>query len=194
MIAPLSRGSDEFIFDPMDPVPTHGGANIHFFLNNLGIKDQREIEKRQDVLVYTSTTLDHDLYLVGPLQAVVYASSEGKTTDFTAKLVEVRSDGYARIIEEGILRGPDLIGGKKVKAMEPGKVYPFTIDLGATGIRIKKGHRVRVEVSSSNFPKYTRNPNTGENPERATVFRKVRQTIHHSAEFPSHILLPVLKH
>jgi len=189
---PNGAAPDTFLFDPMNPVPTAGGANFHFFLDNLGVKDQRDIEKRDDVLVYTSEPLAKDSEIIGPLQAVVYASSEGKQTDFTAKLVEVRDDGYARIIEEGIRRGPDPIDGQPVAAMEPGRVYKFTIDLGATAIRIKKGHRVRVELSSSNFPKYSRNPNTGEVAERASKFISVRQRVHHSPEYPSHIALPVM--
>jgi putative CocE/NonD family hydrolase len=184
--------SDTFVFDPMNPVPTVGGANFHFFLDNLGIKDQRTVERREDVLVYTSAPLRKDLTLIGPLKAVIYASTEGRHTDFTAKLVEVRADGYARIIEDGIRRGPDPIGGEAVDAMKPGKVYRFTIDLGATGIQIPKGHRLRVEVSSSNFPKYTRNPNTGEPAEQATEFKTVTQTLYHSRQYSSHVLLPVL--
>ncbi|UCC30425.1 MAG: CocE/NonD family hydrolase, partial [Phycisphaerales bacterium] len=182
-----------FVYDPMDPVPTTGGVNFHFFLDNLGIKDQRPVEQRDDVLVYTSPRLEKDLEIIGPLQAVVYASTEGKQTDFTAKLVEVRADGYARIIEDGIKRGPDAVSAEEVTAGEPGKIYCYSIDLGATGISIKKGHRIRVEISSSNFPKYSRNPNTGEPAEFATEFRKVRQTVVHSPEYPSHIVLPVLE-
>lgn len=190
---PQKKGRDHFVYDPMDPVPTTGGVNFHFFLDNLGIKDQRPVEQRDDVLVYTSPRLEKDLEIIGPLQAVVYASTEGKQTDFTAKLVEVRADGYARIIEDGIKRGPDAVSAEEVTAGEPGKIYCYSIDLGATGISIKKGHRIRVEISSSNFPKYSRNPNTGEPAEFATEFRKVRQTVVHSPEYPSHIVLPVLE-
>ena len=185
--------TDSFVFDPMNPVPTVGGVNFHFFLDNLGVKDQRTVELRDDVLVYTSPPLTKNTEIIGPLQAVIYASSEGKQTDFTAKLVEVRHDGYARIIEDGIRRGPDAIDGEAVSTMEPGKVYRFTIDLGATAIMIKKGSRLRVEVSSSNFPKYTRNANTGEPSERASVLVPVKQTIYHSATYPSHVVLPVLE-
>jgi len=189
---PAGGAHDSFVYDPMNPVPTNGGANCHFFLDNLGVKDQREIEKRDDVLVYTSAPMKHKTTIIGPLRAVIHASTEGKQTDFTAKLVEVRSDGYARIIADGIKRGPDDIHGASVKTMEPGKVYRFTIDMGGTAIAIKKGHQLRVEVSSSNFPKYTRNPNTGEPPELTTDFRKVTQKLMHTAEYPSHVLLHVM--
>jgi putative CocE/NonD family hydrolase len=191
--APSGASADTFVFDPMAPVPTVGGANFHFFLDNLGIKDQREVERRDDLLVYTTSVLDKAMEIIGPLKVVLYASSQGKQTDFTAKLVEVRADGYARIIEDGIRRGPDPVSGSTVTEMKPGKVYKFTIDLGATGIVIPKGSRLRVDVSSSNFPKYSRNPNTGEMPERASKFINVRQMIHHTAEHPSHIVLPVLR-
>ena len=176
----------------MDPVPTTGGANMHFFLEGVGIKDQNAVERRDDVLVYTSAPLKEDLTLTGRLKAILYATTEGKQTDFTAKLVEVRADGYARNIEDGIKRGPDAVDGKEIDIMEPGMVYRFTVGMGATGIRIPKGNRLRVEISSSNFPKYSRNPNTGESPEDATEFQRVEQTILHTSEYPSHVVLPVL--
>ncbi len=100
--------------------------------------------------------------IIGPVKTVIFASTEARHTDFTAKLVEVRSDGYAANIVDAIKRGPDPVDGKRAVKMEPGKVYRFTVDMDATAVTIKKGHRLRVEVSSSNFPKYTRNRNTGE--------------------------------
>lgn len=190
---PVQPGKDRFVYDPMKPVPTTGGANFHFFLDNLGPKDQRSLEQRKDVLVYTSAPFKREMQVVGPLQAVVYASTEGKQTDFTAKLVEVRQDGYARIIEEGIKRGSDAAPAGNREAQEPGQVLRYTIDMGGTGIVIPKGHRLRVEIASSNFPKYSRNPNTGEMAEWASEFKKVRQTVLHSEEYPSHIVLPVLR-
>lgn len=193
MTPPVRGGLDTFVYDPNNPVPTLGGIHFHHFDDNLGPRDQRPVEKRQDVLVYTSHPLEEDWELVGPLRAVLYASSQGRSTDFTAKLVAVRPDGYARIIEDGIKRGPDLGKGQQSVVMSPGKVYPFTVDLGDTGILVPKGHRLRVEVSSSNFPKFTRNSNTGEVPELATKLRKVKQEIVHSSEYPSHFLVPILK-
>jgi len=189
---PGQGGADRFVYDPMDPVPTTGGANFHAFPDNNGIKDQREVEKRTDVLVYTTDVLERDTTIIGPVRAVLFASTEGRYTDFTAKLVDVRPDGYAANIVDAIKRGPDPIDGKDVVRMEPGKVYRFTVDMDATAISVKKGHRLRVEVSSSNFPKYTRNPNTGESAEYATEFVKVTQTVHHSPEYPSHVVLPMM--
>jgi putative CocE/NonD family hydrolase len=191
--APITSGRDTFVFDPMDPVPTTGGANSHFFRRTLGVRDQRPVQQRPDVLVYTSAPLDDDQTIIGPLQAVIHAATEGRHTDFTAKLCEVRADGYAAVIEDGIRRGPDPVGGQQAPLMEPGDVYRFTIDMGGTGIRIGKGNRLRVEISSSNFPKYSRNPNTGEVPESASRFVKVEQTIMHAPDQPSYIVLPVLR-
>jgi putative CocE/NonD family hydrolase len=190
---PIGNSPDSFVYDPMNPVPTTGGVNYHFFRSNLGAKDQRLVEQRDDVLVYTSPPLKDGLEIIGPIQVVLYASTEGRHTDFTAKLVEVWESGYARIIEDGIKRGPDEAPRAEIEVMEPGKIYRFTIDLGATAISIAKGNRLRVEVSSSNFPKYSRNPNTGERAEFAVEFKTVTQTVFHSREYPSHIVLPVNK-
>jgi putative CocE/NonD family hydrolase len=188
---PIGDSPDSFVYDPVNPVPTTGGVNYHLFRSNLGAKDQRPVEQRDDVLVYTSAPLKDGLEIIGPLQVVLYASTEGRHTDLTAKLVEVWDTGYARIIEDGIKRGPDEAGRAEPEVMEPGKIYRFTIDLGATAISVAKGNRLRVEVSSSNFPKYSRNPNTGESPEFASEFKVVTQTIFHTRKYPSHIVLPV---
>ncbi len=189
---PLCNANDTFVFDPLNPVPTYGGANFHFFLYTIGVKDQTEIEKRSDVLVYTSDVLEKDLEIVGPVSAVVYASTEGKDTDFTAKLVEVYQNGYAKIITEGIIRASHRNTLGKKELLEPGKVYRLEIDLGSTGIRIGKGSKVRLEVSSSNFPKYARNPNTGEDPYSAKVLKTVNQKIYFGEDYPSHLILPVI--
>ena len=192
LAAPPEPGADRYLFDPMNPVPTYGGANFHFLLHLLGVKDQRDIERRQDVLVYTSAPLEADMEIVGPMTAVVYAATEGIDTDFTAKLVEVRASGYARIIEEGIVRASYRDGSGQRSLLEPGRIYPLTIDIGSTAIRVPAGHRLRLEISSSNFPKYDRNPNTGEEALFAHVLKAVAQTIHRGGEFPSHIVLPVV--
>ncbi|MBU8923487.1 MAG: CocE/NonD family hydrolase [Bacteroidales bacterium] len=190
---PLDDASfDTFTFDPMDPVPTNGGANMHFMLHLVGVKDQRDIERRDDVLVYTSEPLEDDMEIIGAIEARIYVSTEGLDTDFTAKLVEVREDGYARIIEEGIVRASWRNGGPDRELLEPGKVYGMNIAMGSTAILIKAGNRLRVEISSSNFPKYDRNPNTGEDPLRAAVLKKTRQKIYHGKKYPSHIVLPVM--
>jgi len=184
--------SDTFIFDPMNPVPTYGGANFHFFLHTIGVKDQSEIEERDDVLVYTTEVLTDTLYIIGPLELALFASSEGPDTDFTAKLVEVRENGYVRIIQEGIIRTSYRNSLTNRDMLEPGQVYEFRIDMGATAIQIPTGSRLGVEISSSNFPKYDRNPNTGEDAFKAKNLEAVKQTIYHGNKYPSYLLLPVL--
>ncbi len=185
---------DFFVFDPNNPVPTTGGANSHFFPENLGPKDQSSVEARQDVLVYTSQPMEKDFVMLGPIRTILYAATEAKDTDFTAKLVVVRPDGSARNIEDGIIRGryahptPDSL-----PVFVPKKVFQFEIDCGATALRINKGDRLRLEISSSNFPKYDRNPNTGENPFTAVEFKKAQQTVFHYPDFPTCVVIPVLK-
>ncbi len=120
--APTEPGADSFLFDPMNPVPTHGGANFHFLLHLLGVKDQRDVERRRDVLVYTTPPLERDLEIAGRPKVELFASTEGLDTDFTAKLVEVRAGGYARIIEEGILRASYRDGSSERRLLEPGRV------------------------------------------------------------------------
>lgn len=190
---PKKGGCDTFSFDPSYPVPTFGGANAHCFPELLGVKDQTEIERRKDVLVYTSDVLEYGLEIIGPLKVILYASTEGKDTDFTAKLVELRKDGYARIIEEGIIRASTRDSWEEPSLLTPGKIYELVINLNATAIFIGKGNRLRLEISSSNFPKYDRNPNTGEDAFEAEELRKVVQTVHFSRKHPSHVLLPVRK-
>jgi predicted acyl esterase len=185
---------DQFVFDPNDPVPTVGGANSHSFPENVGPKDQSSAEERRDILVYTSEPVEEDFVILGPIKAIVYASTEAKDTDFTVKLVLVRPDGYARNIEDGIIRGryehptPDSL-----PVFVPKKAYRFEIDCGATALRINKGDRLRLEISSSNFPKYDRNPNTGVDPFKAVEFKKALQIVYHSGDFPSCVVIPVLR-
>jgi len=191
---PSGTRFDQFVFHPNDPVPTVGGANSHFFPENLGPKDQSLVEEREDILVYTSEPMKDDFIIIGPIKAIVYASTEAKDTDFTAKRVVVRPDGYARNIEDGIIRGryehptPDSL-----PVFVPKKAYRFEIDCGATALRINKGERLRLEISSSNFPKYDRNPNTGINPFEAVQFEKALQIVYHSWDFPSCVVIPVLR-
>jgi putative CocE/NonD family hydrolase len=128
------------------------------------------------------------------MQAVLHVSTEGQDTDFTAKLVEVRPDGYARIIEEGIIRASFRNGRGERQLLEPGEVYRVTVNLKSTSILIPKGNRVRLEVSSSNFPKYDRNPNTGEDPMKARVLKTVTQRVYFGGDTPSYVVLPVVEH
>ncbi|UCH84871.1 MAG: CocE/NonD family hydrolase [Candidatus Latescibacterota bacterium] len=189
---PRQQGFDTYIFDPMNPVPTYGGANMHFFLHLVGVKNQRDIESRDDVLVYTTPPLENQMEIAGPIKAVYYVSTEGKDTDFTAKLVEVRADGYARIIEEGIIRASFRNGRNERQLLEPGEIYRVTIELGSTAIQIPAGHRIRLEISSSNFPKYDRNPNNGDDPIEARTLHAVTQRVYFGGDNASYVSLPVV--
>ena len=183
---------DTFTYDPHDPVPTYGGALFHFFPKLLGPRNQLEIEQRDDVLVYTSAPLETEMRLVGPVRAVVYAATTGKDTDFTAKLCDVRPDGYVRHIVDGIVRGSYLFADNgEEPVLEAGKVYRFEIDLGSTGYVLAEGHRLRLDISSGNVPRFDRNPNTGVDPMEATEFESVRQTVYHSPDYPSHVIVPL---
>ncbi len=184
---------DQFVFDPYDPVPTRGGAvccNPKIF--PWGPMDQRPVEQRRDVLVYTSRPLKRDVEAIGPVQVVLYVATSAPDTDFTAKLVDVFPDGAALNLTDGILR---LRYRKSLESGEPatpGSVYRIAIDAGVTGNVFLKGHRIRVEVSSSNFPRFDRNPNDGRAVARAVRLNKASQTVYHDLRRPSALVLTVL--
>jgi putative CocE/NonD family hydrolase len=186
------KGSDTFIYDPENPAPTVGGVNSHMMPSLAGIKNQAEIEQRNDILVYTSNPFKNDTEIVGDIVANLFISSSSIDTDFTAKLVELRPDGYARIIEDGIAKTRFREGFEKKVTMIPGSIYEIEIKIGTTAILIPKGHRIRLEISSSNFPKYPRNANTGIKETDAVNYVKAKQTIYHSPKFPSRLVLPVV--
>ena len=189
----LEESTDSFTYDPRNPVPTRGGAvccDPKIF--PWGPIDQRPVEKRKDVLVYTSAPMKQDLEVTGPIRVVLYASTSALDTDFTAKLVDVFPNGEARNLTDGILRVRYREGLEKAELAEPGKVYPLIIDAGVTSNVFLAGHSIRIEISSSNFPRFDRNPNTGRAFADETVLKKAQQTIYHSRQYPSHVLLPVI--
>ena len=186
---PSEEPVDHYHYDPADPVPTCGGNTL---IIPVGVKDQREVETRQDVLVYTGEPVEKPLEVTGPLKVVLYASSSAPDTDFTAKLVDVRSDGYAQNIADGILRARYRESLSTPKLLAKGEVYELTIDLWATSHVFLPGHRLRVEISSSNFPRFDRNLNTGGDQATGTTFHVAEQTVFHNQRFRSHILLPVI--
>jgi hypothetical protein len=191
--APASA-ADRFVFDPHDPVPTAGGAaccNPKVF--PWGPKDQRAVERRGDVLVYTTAPLRRDMEVIGPVRVVLYAATSARDTDFTAKLVDVFPDGRAQNLTDGILRLRYRKSLEKPELARPGEICKLTIDAGVTGNVFQKGHRIRMEISSSNFPRFDRNPNTGGAVADATELRKATQTVYHDARRPSYVLLPVLE-
>jgi uncharacterized protein len=186
---------DHFIYNPLNPVPNMGGGLCcNEAKTNGGQYDQRSVEIRPDVLCYTTEPLDAPLEVTGPVTVTLYASSSAVDTDFTAKLVDVCPCGCVQNLTDGIIRARYRNGTRKQELMTPGEVYRFEIDLWATSIVFQAGHQIRVEISSSNFPRFDRNPNTGG--EIATTKREecivAHQTIHHSQEYPSHITLPII--
>jgi uncharacterized protein len=185
--------ADRFTYDPHTPVPTRGGAvccNPAVF--PWGPLDQRPVEKRADVLVYSTPPLRSDLEVLGPVKAVLYVASSARDTDFTAKLVDVFPDGYARILTDGILRLRYRGSLERAAPANPGETYEVTIDVGVTGNVFQKGHRLRLEISSSNFPKFDRNPNTGGRIADETRLLKANQVIYHGRGHPSRIELLVV--
>jgi putative CocE/NonD family hydrolase len=186
---------DHFIYDPLNPVPNMGGGLCcNEAKTNGGQYDQRSVEIRPDVLCYTSAPLEVPVEVTGPVTVTLYASSSAVDTDFTAKLVDVCPCGCVVNLTDGIIRARYRNGTGRQELMTPGEVYKFEIDCWATSYLFGAGHQVRVEISSSNFPRFDRNPNTGG--VIATTRREecivAHQTIHHSQEYPSHITLPVI--
>lgn len=190
-----------YTYDPADPVPTLGGNHSVgtynpglYELAKPGPYDQRPLEGRPDVLVYTSGALTRDTEVTGPVVLKLYASSSAPDTDFVAKLTDVYPDGRSMNITEGVLRArfrEDVWGEPKL--LQPGAVYLFALDLQVTSNVFKAGHRIRVDVTSSNFPLWDRNLNTGNDPATDTQMAVAHQTIYHGAERPSHIVLPVIE-
>jgi putative CocE/NonD family hydrolase len=183
---------DSFVYDPAKPVPTTGGAvccdNKVF---PWGPLDQRSVERRRDVLSYTTMPLGSDLEVTGPIRVTLYASSSAVDTDFTAKLVDVFPSGEARILTDGILRTRYRDSLEKPKPMKPWDIYRLTIDAGVTSNVFRAGHRIRIEISSSNFPRFDRNPNTGRPVADEKEMRKATQTVYHDKDRRSYVTLPV---
>jgi uncharacterized protein len=192
------EAADRFVYDPRDPVPSSGGAMLGFRVPGLidssssaggngavpGIERQNAVEARQDVLVYSTAPLERNLEVTGPIELVLYVSTTAPGTDFTGKLVDVWPDGSAYNVSDGIVRRPFDQGA--------GEVAELTLDLWPTSTVFLRGHRIRLEVSSSNYPRFDRNPNTGR--PIATESRPIAatQTVHHSARYPSRLILPVI--
>lgn len=174
------ESADHFVYDPRNPVPTAGGTMIG---RVPGICKQNTVEARPDVLCYSTQPLNADMELTGPVKAQLYVSSDAPSTDFTAKLVDVHPDGSAYNICDGILRC-NLSGAHSVQKID--------IELWPTSMVFFKNHKVRLEVSSSNFPRYDRNPNTGRDIASEINPRLARQSVFHSRHYPSRIILPII--
>lgn len=185
---------DSFQYDPMDPVPSYGG-NVCCTGNAVqgGAFDQQEMELRDDILVYTSEPLQEGIEVSGFIEATLYLSSDVKDTDLTIKLIDVYPDGKAYNLDETIQRVRYREGYEEEVFMEEGKVYKVNMTPMSTSNYFQKGHRIRIEVSSSNFPRFDRNMNTGGNNYDETEGVVATNKIHHSSRYPSQIKLPVVK-
>ncbi len=198
VLTSASAGSDQpdkFTYDPMNPVPSYGG-NVCCTGNAVqgGAWDQRKMETRADILVYTSEPLKEGIEVSGPIDATLYVSSDAKDTDFTIKLIDVDPDGKAYNLDETIQRARYREGYDKPPVwIEAGKVYKLSIQPMTTSNFFAAGHRIRIEISSSNFPRFDRNLNTGGNNYDESTGVVAHNAIHHSAEYPSEVTLTVVK-
>jgi len=192
--APGSDRPDTFIYDPMNPVESYGG-NVCCIGNAVqgGAFDQQEMELRDDILVYTSDPMKEDTEVSGFIESTLYVSSDAKDTDFTIKLIDVYPDGTAFNLDETIQRARYREGYDKEVFMEDGQIYALELSPMSTSNVFKKGHRIRIEVSSSNFPRFARNLNTGGNNFDETEGVKATNSIHHSRKYPSQLRIPVVK-
>jgi hypothetical protein len=199
---PLSdEPGDRYTYDPEDPVPTIGGVNSVLTMTQgaetpvrPGPLDQRVLEQRDDVLMYTSEPLERDLEVIGPVDAVLYAASSARDTDFVVRLCDVHPDGRSIFVTEGILRARyrNSTDGDSTELLEPNEVAEYRIRCYPAAIVFLAGHRIRLDVTSSSFPRFSRNLNTGEDVGTGTRIEVARQTVLHAAAYPSHIVLPVV--
>ena len=191
--AKTMASSDKFVYDPANAVPTTGGPLC--CTRNLlpaGPLDQRSVEGRQDVLVYTTPVFEREFEVTGPLSLDLYVTSSAVDTDFTAKLVDVWPNGFAQNISEGILRLRYRNSRAIPELANPGEIYKIKIEMNATSNVFLPGHKLRLEVSSSNFPRFDRNLNTGELQARATRMIKAENSVLHDKDHPSALILPVV--
>ncbi len=188
-----SRDSDQFIYDPANPVPTTGGP-LCCDAGHLpaGPRDQRAVEARDDVLVYSTPALEHDMEVTGQVTLDFWVKSSAVDSDFTAKLVDVWPNGFAQNLTEGIVRAKYRNSQEKPELLNPDQPCKLSVDLWSTSNAFKIGHKIRLEISSSNFPRFDRNLNTGENAQFATRMVKAENTVLHDAEHPAVLLLPLV--
>ncbi|MEV5409936.1 CocE/NonD family hydrolase [Thermopolyspora sp. NPDC052614] len=195
-----AEGALEYMHDPRDPVPTVGGAILMVGSPDGGLayqpgsRDQRVLDDRTDVLRFTGPVLEHDVEVTGPIEVTLYAATSAADADFTAKLVDVHPDGRAMGVVDGIVRARYRHGMDAPRPVVPGEVYAYTIDLGATSLVVRAGHRLRVDIASSNFPWYDRNPGSGGPAGEVTEddFVTARQRVLVGGGRPSAIRLPVI--
>ena len=193
--------ADRYSYDPENPVPTIGGVNSVLTMTQgaaqpilPGPWDQRELEARDDVLSYTSDELDQDVEVIGPVEMVLFAASSAKDTDFFVRVCDVYPDGRSIFLTEGIIRARyrNSHEGDSTELLEPGEAAEYRIRCYPMANVFERGHRIRVDVTSSSFPRFSRNLNTGEDVGTGTRMEVAQQTVLHTDVYPSHIVLPVI--
>lgn len=192
-VPPTDERADHYLYDPFHPVPTVGGQ-LCCYPSQLapGAFDQRDVEQRADVLVFRTEPLEQDTEVTGHVTLTLWASTTAADTDFTGKLVDVYPDGYTRNLTDGIIRARYRSGTAQPDFVTPNEVVEYTIDLWATSNLFKAGHRIGLQVSSSNFPRFDRNLNTGGVLGEETEMKPALQTIHHDERHPSRLTLPII--
>lgn len=192
-VPPKAETADQYVYDPDDPVPTHGGAVLgdtaHY---PPGPLDQRAVETRPDLLVYTTPAFKQDTEVTGPVTLELFVSSSAVDTDFVGKLIDVSPNGQAENLTDGILRARYRVSEEKPELMNPGEVYKLTIDLWSTSNVFLAGHKLRLEIESSNFPRFDRNLNNGLSPETSTDPIKATNVIYHDSTHASVLILPIV--
>ena len=192
-VAPGDEKPDQYVYDPSNAVPTIGGPLCCGALpTGIGPEDQRPAEARDDVLVFTTPAFTQNTEVTGPIVLDLYVSSSAVDTDFTGKLVDVWPNGFAQNLTEGIVRLRYRNSQEKPELANPGEVYHISVDLWATSNVFLPGHKLRLEVSSSNFPRFDRNLNTGEEQARGTHMAKATNIIYHDKSRPSALILPAV--
>ncbi len=186
---PGDEPADAYQYDPKNPVPTLGGNTL---IIPQGVANQVSVEDREDVLVYSTELLTRDTEVTGPIMVHLFAASSAVDTDFTAKLLDVRPDGYAHNIQDGIIRARYRNSKSEPSLIAPGQVYEYVIDLWSTSHLFKEGHRIRLDISSSNFPRFDRNPNTGTPIGQDDRMEVANQSVHHREGFASYVVLPII--
>jgi uncharacterized protein len=192
---PQAGPSDTLVYDPHQPVPTVGGQVLMPGANSIGPRDQRAVEDRDDVLVYSTPALTEPVEVTGPIRLRLFITSTAPDTDLTGKLVDVFPDGRAINLTDGIQRVRYRNSKQQAELITSGEIYEVTVDLWATANLFQPGHRIRLEVSSSNWPRFSRNSNTGgtiadEPPE---AYRPATNRVLHDADHPSRLVLPIIR-
>jgi len=194
----VSEGGDpsRFTYNPMDPVPTVGGANnfgARYLPAGVGPRDQRPVLERADVRTFVSDPMRQPMEVTGHVRVMLHVSSSARDTDFTAKLMDMRPDGSAMLLTDGIMRASHRHGDGVPVLLTPGEPVQLEIDLALISYEFQPGHRLGLAISSSNFPRFNRNLNTGGDPIHADVGVVAEQTVYHDPARPSFLLIPVMR-